>query len=161
MNFHLMGKDDGFTLIELVTVIILVALLSVSLLAYYRHSDTTLITQTQILKTHIRYAQARAMNTNTRWGIRYEISENAYWLFQDPNIAEKIALPGQTTASVDLDLDGLTISGSSDFSLTFDSWGRPVATDRSFTGRELVLYLNRGSTQGDPVTITENTGFIP
>jgi prepilin-type N-terminal cleavage/methylation domain-containing protein len=154
------GKADGFTLIEVVTVIVLVTLLSVASLGYFRHNDTELISQTHILKTHIRYAQARAMNTDTVWGIHFQASTPQYWLFQDPAINQKIALPGETADHVDLDAMGLAITGAN-FNLTFDSWGRPTATDRTFTGGQLILNLNRGDTQSDPITITANTGFIP
>jgi prepilin-type N-terminal cleavage/methylation domain-containing protein len=160
MNSNPFGKADGYTLIEVVTVIVLVTLLSVALLAYFRHSDTELISQTHILKTHIRYAQARAMNTDTAWGLHFQASTPQYWLFKDPDRNQKIALPGETADHVDLDAMGLAITGA-DFSLTFDGWGRPTAVDRTFTGGQLILNLNRGGTNGDPITITDNTGFIP
>ncbi len=162
MNLRPLADSKGFSLLEVITVFVLIGILFIAYIGYYRHTDTDLITQTHILKTNIRYAQARAMNSDTQWGLRYQSSgdQSEYWLFRDSQSDLKIAWPGQTDDSVRLDTFGLDISGSN-FSLVFDSWGRPTASGRSFSGGQLSLTLNREGTPGDTITITENTGFIP
>lgn len=160
MNPRTIKNQNGFTLIEVTTVLILVAFLSIAFLTYYKHIDTDLMAQTQILKANLRYAQARAMNTNTRWGIRLDAVQRAYWLFKDPDTEDPIALPGQTQISVDLVEMGLHITGTN-FNVTFDEWGQPILTDRTFTDGLLTFNLNRGGIDGDDITLTANTGFIP
>lgn len=149
-------------MLEVVIVMALLSFFTITVATYYRPNDTDLISQTHILKTHIRYAQARAMNTNTTWGIRYdrEGDQRRYWLFQDTAREIKIALPGQTNDSVNLSGMGLSITGT-EFDLVFDNWGRPSVTERSFTEGQITLNLNRSGTNGDDIIITENTGFIP
>ena len=154
------NNNDGYTAIEVLAVIILAVFLSVAFMAYYRHSDNDLTAQTNILKNHIRYAQSRAMNTDTNWGVRFKTDQRAYWLFKVPDIEDQIPFPGQTADRVDLGAMGLDITGS-DFNISFDSWGRPTLTNRTFSGGRLSFNLNRGGIDGDAVTIAENTGFIP
>lgn len=160
MRTYLFKKPHGFTALEVLAVIVLAAFLSVVLLSYYRDSDTDLRARTLILKTHIRYAQSRAMNTDTQWGVRFNADQRTYWLFKDPLTEERIAFPGQTSESVDLGALGLDITGEG-FYITFDGWGRPTLRERSFTNGELTLSLNRNGTDGDTIIIAENTGFIP
>lgn len=153
-------KPNGFTAIELLAVIVIAALLAASFFAYFRQRDNDLQAQTDILKTHIRYTQSRAINTDTRWGLRFETDSRMYWLYRDPDVSTRIALPGQTNEEVNLGEMELDITGSS-FNLLFDTWGRPVLTVRTFTDGQLALNLNRNGTDGDAIIITENTGFVP
>lgn len=160
MTSHPAEKPNGFTVIELLAVIVIAALLATSFFAYFRQSDTSLPSQTDILKTHIRYAQSRALNTDTLWGLRFETDSRMYWLYRAPDVNTRIALPGQTAEEVDLGVMALDITGSS-FNLVFDSWGRPALTVRAFSEGQLAINLNRDGTDGDTIIVTENTGFVP
>ena len=152
----------GFSLLELITVLVILSTLFIIFFIFYTPNDTDLISQTNVLKTNIRYAQARAMNTDSSWGIRYQTEgdRREYWLFQYPDTQEKIVLPGQTADSVRLDEFGLAIAGV-DFNIRFDAWGIPLVSGRSFNGGQLVLSIFRDASQSELIAITENTGFIP
>lgn len=160
MNSRPIDRASGFTVLEIVIVLALVVFLFVAIPAFYRPGDTHLTTQTQILKAHIRYAQARAMNTDRPWGLHFDTLQRAYWLFKDGHDETKIPLPGQAADSVDLGGLNLDITGDA-FNLTFDNWGKPHSDERTFSGGQMAISLNRSGTEGDAIIITENTGFIP
>ena len=51
----------------------------------------------ELVKNHLRYAQSRAMNTESDWGIKFG-SSTRYWLFKDPYDNTVIRLPGVESA---------------------------------------------------------------
>jgi MSHA pilin protein MshC len=152
-------NQAGFTLIEIVAVIVFIAILAVVALARYPFEDPTLISRTRVLKTHLRYAQMRSISSDSQWGIKYQVNgdQRAYWLFKQPETNTRLALPGESDDHVRLDRMGIVISQGS-FEVEFDGWGRPTSTLNG-TGT-LDLELTK-SDRSEPITITQNTGFIP
>jgi len=160
--FSRVKKNSGFTLLEVILVLIIVAIVSAIVIGRVASTNTDLISQTELIKSHLRYAQSRALNSNVIWGIRSDSS--IYWLFRDGNENNKVILPGEDTDTIDLTAKGISMEN---FRLSFDSWGIPH-TDASCTdGQE----LKAGDTEEDIkissggedrfVIITPNTGFIP
>ncbi|MGD9006367.1 MAG: prepilin-type N-terminal cleavage/methylation domain-containing protein [Desulfobacteraceae bacterium] len=152
-------NQSGFTLIEIVVVIVFIAILATVAVIRHKHVDPTLMSQTQVLKAHIRYAQMRSLSTDSNWGIKYQVNgdQSAYWLFKQPNTNNRIVLPGESEDHVRLDQMGIVISQGS-FQVEFDGWGRPSST-LSGTGT-LNLELSN-SDDSEQIIVTQNTGFIP
>jgi MSHA pilin protein MshC len=152
-------NQAGFTLIEIVVVIVFIAILATVAVIRHKHADPTLISQTQVLKAHIRYAQMRSLSTDSQWGIKYQVAgeQRAYWLFKQPNTNNRIVLPGESEDHVRLDQMGIVISQGS-FEVEFDGWGRPSST-LSGTGT-LNLELTKTG-DSEQIIVTQNTGFIP
>lgn len=154
MKPHLYSESNGFSLLEMVMVLVLLSILTVVVLS--RHiSGVELSANTQVLAAHIRYAQLHSMNTDQSWGITYDDVENAYWLFANGNTGSPIPLPGQTTAKVSLDTEGISISPP--FELSFDGWGRP-SSDAAGTGT-LTLTLTKPGHIDEKIEIIKETGF--
>jgi MSHA pilin protein MshC len=159
MNLIPHRNQAGFTLIEIVAVIVFIAILASVAIFRHEHVDPTLISQAQVLKAHMHYAQMRSLSTDSHWGIKYQVNgdQRAYWLFKQPNTNNRIVLPGESDDSVRLDRMGIVIS-QGPFQVEFDGWGRPSST-LSGTGT-LTLDLTK-SGDSESITITKNTGFIP
>ena len=149
----------GFTLIEIVAVLIVLGILSAVVISRgISTSDVNLKAQAEVLKSHIRYAQFRAMNMksdtalcNASFGIG--ISGNSYFLFRDCNTGNKMALPGASSDTVSL--PNVTLSPSPTV-ITFDDWGRPYPNANG-TGTSSSISL---SLSGEPINITKNTGYV-
>lgn len=148
-------RQSGFTMIEIIAILLLISIIGAIAVSRYMTSDTDLITQTEIIKAHIRYAQSRAMNTNSVWGIRLEGSQ--YYLFDNGSTDNKVKLPGE---------DSDTLSMSSGISVTtatiaFDDWGKPYTDAAATTAQvgDLTITVT-GSSGTKSIIITQNTGFI-
>jgi len=139
----------GFTMIEVIVVLIIIAILAPIVVSRFSTDNTTLVAQTDILKSHLRYAQIRAMNDTVTWGINIEASQ--YSLYQNNVLATK-ALPGDNSATHPL-TDGVTISSGVQ-TVTFNEWGSPVSDP-------LPINLSQPGQTPIPITITKNTGYIP
>lgn len=140
-------------------VIVFIAILATVAILRHKPVDPTLISQTQVLKAHIRYAQMRSLSTDSHWGIKYQVNgdQRSYWLFKQPETDKRIVLPGESDDRVRLDQMGIVISQGS-FQVEFDGWGCPTST-LSGTGT-LNLELTK-SDDSEQIIVTQNTGFIP
>lgn len=143
------GKS-GFTMIEIVAVLLILGIITAVVVS--RMADTTsydLSSQMEVLKAHLRLAQARAMASSSPWGINFATS-TTYYLFQGDGSTTPVQLLGEENATVDLTAkrSGLTI-GSAPQRITFDANGSPGTTTVTVT------------TNGGNITVTKNTGFIP
>jgi MSHA pilin protein MshC len=152
-------NHSGFSFFEILVVMALIGVLAVIAMVRHSFNDPTLMTQTQVLKAHIRYAQTRSMNTDTIWGINYRVAgtQKSYWLYKRPDTEAKIVLPGETKDQVHLDPLGIDISQGS-FTLEFNSWGSPSS---SLTGTDTLVLTLTKSGVNEQLTVTQNTGFIP
>jgi prepilin-type N-terminal cleavage/methylation domain-containing protein len=159
--------DSGFTLLEVFVVMVLIAIFTVMAVAQYSNSNVSLISQTQVLAAHLRYAQMRSLNTDSRWGILYDHNSGTYQLFKDAT-THIVPLPGEDRASVNLGAMGISIASAispsmpavQDFDIRFDSWGSPLLSNTALTA-PLSLQLNQIGQAPQTLTVTPNTGFIP
>ena len=159
--------NSGFTLLEVIVVMVLIAVFTVMAITQYSNSNVSLISQSEVLAAHLRYAQMRSLNTDSRWGILYDHNLNTYRLFR--NVTTQIVpLPGEDRDIVDLGAMGITIASAmspstpsaQDFVLSFDSWGAPLLSNIALTGA-LTLQLQQAGHAPKTLIVTPNTGFIP
>lgn len=152
-------RNSGFTLVELVTVIVIMSVLIAVVYAKFLDiNPINLSSEADVLKSHLRYAQSRAMNTNAVWGINISGS-NQYSLFRDGSTANSVLLPGQDSLTLTLPAG---ISFSATGIISFDTWGKPY-TNAAGTASQVgsrVITLTLGSLS-QSITITQNTGLIP
>jgi len=174
MLFQRIQKTNGFTLLEIISVLALISIFSVLAIIQHSASDATLVAQAQVLASHIRYAQMRAMNTDANWGIYYNFSgadpaDCYYLLYRGTNPADIAQLPGESRDRVYIGSMKIRIASAigawspveRSFELRFDSWGRP----RSFVANSwhtdtLTLRLTKSGQTPINLVITKNTGFI-
>jgi prepilin-type N-terminal cleavage/methylation domain-containing protein len=150
-------NQRGFTLIEMVMVLIVMAIMGTFIMSRAT-TGNDLIAQTEILKSHLRYAQIKAMNDTDvnvpgGWGIHLT-NNSSYTLYRDNAIANDL-LPGETAQTHTLP-SGVTISTdcnpTCNSTCKFDEWGSPGATT-------LTMTLTQG-TSTSTISITKNTGFV-
>lgn len=132
--------EKGFTMVEIIAVLVLLGVVS-ALLVFRSSSDQTDVSASaDKLKVNLRYAQMRAMNSDVAWGIQF--NGGSYSLIRDMTgtpVTER--LPGEITSSV-------SFSSAVTGSVQFDAWGRPSG-------------LNTINIGAITITITPDTGFIP
>jgi prepilin-type N-terminal cleavage/methylation domain-containing protein len=148
-------NDRGFTLIEVISVLVIMAIVMAVVLSRGIGSDTAkLVAEVDTLKSHLRYAQYLALNdiSPVKWGINLGAGTNAkgeytYQLVKDPLgtgvFTSPYSLPGES-GSIHAVSKPFTTEGV----VLFDEWGNPTITGSPKIG-------------GQSITITANTGFIP
>jgi len=174
MHLHTQRKISGFTLLEILIVLVLVSIFVTLAVVQHSTSDASLIAQTEVLKTHLRYAQSRSINSDVRWGIYYHYnnanaSDCYYLLFYDGDVTKIRQLPGETKDRVllgDMDITIGAAVGSNartprTFQVEFDGWGRPASTQLDLSGPgSYSLELTKPGHDAQQFLITQNTGFI-
>ena len=150
-------NKSGFTLIEVVVVLILLGIVSTFVAVRATNYHSELAARTEILKSHLRYAQMKSMSSNDVWGIHSAGSK--YWLFTDGDTNQKRQLLGEDDLAVDLSGYGLSVSG---FTYSFETWGSPCtdpgASVRLMATASITVSGGGGSKS---INITPYTGFIP
>lgn len=99
----------GFTLIEVVAVLIILGILTAVAVGRSMDSGAELVSQTDVIKSHLRYAQSRAMAMEEVWGIRS--TGSGYYLFR-VDTTNKITLPGEESDVISLadkGIDSMTV----------------------------------------------------
>jgi prepilin-type N-terminal cleavage/methylation domain-containing protein len=144
---HVLFSKNGFTLLEALCVLTLIAIVTTVILSRVMDNSVELIGEMEAVKGHLRYAQTRAMNSNQTWGINF--SANSYTL-EENNTTSTTALPGESGAVGTLAQGSVTSSVNP---VVFNQWGSPGSTDVSVT-------ISDGS-DSLSFTISALTGFIP
>jgi prepilin-type N-terminal cleavage/methylation domain-containing protein len=154
-------NDHGFTLVEIVVVMVLISIIAAATLSRSITTDQiNFVRQVDKIRQQIRYAQSLAMKRNETWGVKCSASE--YWLFKyenflDDNIA--IRFPGEKIDKISLDDLGIDMNA---YTLFFKSLGVPYKTSpftRVTTDNPLNINLSAGS-QTRTLVITPETGLI-
>ena len=84
-------KNFGFTILEVVAVLVILGIISALAVSTISINidDTKRDEELNVLKAHLRYAQARAINSDSKWGIKFGTviiegeSVKGYWLFNE------------------------------------------------------------------------------
>jgi MSHA pilin protein MshC len=165
---------DGFTLGEVIVVLVIVAIISAVIISRSGSFSADLPAQTEILKTHLRYAQNLGMSGGTPadiYGIRCDT--NFYWLFKgidpDANIVPLLDDPRYDTGNNGkLDLSEKNIDINTAFTLFFDDYGIPYTayTDENTntplaSDYTIIVRPDGGASPTETIIITQHTGFIP
>jgi len=162
MRTSLLDKNNGFTLVEVIVVIVFIAIFATLAVSRQPYTDVTLRARVEVLKSHLRYTQMRAMSSDSGWGLEYDATKGSYWLFRQADHTRRILLPGETKNSVDLVASGVSLSPQT-FTLIFDRRGRPdtspAASTLAFSARRASLTVSKAG-YSQTITIFENSGFI-
>jgi len=171
--FHCKNKN-GFTLVEVIVVLAIIAIVSTVIISQSGSFSTDVGFQTEILKGHLRHAQALGMSgsdSSDVFGIKCDSS--FYWMFKgnNPDLSI-IMLPDDqqynTNNDGKLDLAEKKIAIGTPFTVFFDERGIPYsaytneATNTPYAA-DLVINV-RPAGEAAPVetiTVTQHTGFIP
>lgn len=172
MRFHRTNK--GFTFVEVIAVLVIIVIISAVVISKSDTVSNDLITQTEILKSHLRYAQTMGMSgsdSSDVFGINCDTDANFYWMFKG-NPGNVVMLPDDQRYNRNhdgkLDLSQKKITIDSDFVVYFDRRGVPydAYTDKNsnnpLSENLTVTVTPRGRTAPvASIIITPLTGFVP
>ncbi len=151
-------SPDGFTVIELIAVLVMISVISAIILGRMGNIKADLNARTDTIKAHLRYAQSRAMDSDLIWGIRY--TGTGYFLFSFHGSSESaIRIPDEENVIVDLSGDEISLGSFQ--AISFDSWGSPYANATGTgTSAGQTIVVSAGSNPLNSIAVTKNTGFI-
>lgn len=133
-------------MIEIIAVLVIVGVLAAVAVARFSDAGSRDVAVANMIKSHLRYAQLRAMGDTKSWGISF--SGNSYTLIKvkDGKVAPApVNLPGEDSRSKEVEHVNL----GNDIVVFSHAFGRP---ERDV----LTIYV------GDrKILISEETGFIP
>lgn len=156
-------NNRGFTLIELISVVLIMGIVAAVAASRVGTSNNEVIAQIEVVKSHLRYAQSRAMNSELIWGIRFDTDK--YWLFKEGDITKKVTFPGEDP-NEDTNNDPEDVSLPSGMSVgteivSFKSWGKPYRDAAGVTSQSVNRTITFSpSLSNHLIVITKNTGFI-
>ena len=159
--------NSGFTLIEIVVVLIVMGIITAFAIGRGFTNMPNLSVQTDVIKSHLRHAQARAMNSNTFWGIRTDAGGDSYWMFRcdSSDCTDIIRLPGENANTVALSAAGISLDPGT---YAFDDRGIPYYADHNLDPNpsdllvsDRMITVSRAGADNITIIITKRTGFIP
>ena len=160
---------DGFTFVEVIAVLVIVVIISAVVISRSGSFSTDLVSQTEILKTHLRYAQTMGMSgagSGDVFGVKCDTV--SYWMFKgnDPD-SNIIMLPDDQryntgdNGKLNLAVKKIAIGT---FTVFFDQRGIPYSSYPNETAKipysvDLDIDVTLAG-ETESVTITPLTGFI-
>jgi len=170
----------GFTMIEMVAVLIVMAIVGVLVVSRYTMGSEQLIAETDALKSSLRYAQIQSMKDETdtdtvKWGIHLSSDGGSYILYKNNvpaidgssnPILIPVKLPDAAKDPPPVNRhclqEGVQIKSGQNTTINFDKWGRPVdASGTPLTADIENVILSQRGNDADPIIVTRNTGYIP
>ena len=154
---HTKPNNRGFTMIEIVVVLIVMAIMAAVIMYKYTSVDADVSSETEILKSSLRFAQIKGLDNavdNDTWGISFTSGGASYSLVYTKGGVQTspINLPGEYTLSSAHTLpSGMTITGSA---VNFDKWGKNP------DGNDINIVLNQGGSAVTTIKVTKYTGHI-
>jgi MSHA pilin protein MshC len=153
----LIRRAQGFTLVELVSILLLVAILSVVAIDQWQGSGVNLSAQADQLVNDLRYTQSLAMNRGQRYRINF--AADHYWI-TDAGGTVTYTFPINGASQVTLN-SGITLSTTNSF-LVFDGNGVPYTTTTSpgtpLSSNAVITLSDDGET--NTLTISPQTGRV-
>lgn len=153
MNNDKCRNSHGFTLIEAIAVLIILGIVSAVVVSRMMSIDEhELSSQGEVVKSHLRYAQSRAMASNVVWGI--DFNQTPYQLFrQEGNAVVNVSFPADGSEVVGLITTDPGV-------IRFDGYGIPVDANGEMIDNALEIILSKGG-KTESVEVTPFTGFVP
>ena len=139
--------QQGFTLIEVIAVLLLLGILLAVVVSRLADTSAELVAESEIVKVHLRFVQSRAMNADVPWGIRFD--GGSYTMVVDGLTSSGI-LPGESSATHTLAAGTVTATSNP---VLFDQWGSPGNVDITVTVAD--------SSGSRSFVISKNAGGIP
>lgn len=157
MNVLKIKNSRGFTFLEVLLVLIVLGVIIAVAANRVSTSGNELITETDLLKSNLRFAQLKALTNNNDDGTRWRIN-----FFGSSYTLVKLLKDGSTDSSANTNFPsdnapthqlpaGVTVISPA--SVTYNFRGEPGTTD-------ITVQLKQGNNSAG-FTITRTSGFIP
>ena len=156
-------NQNGFTLIEMIVVIIIVGILSYAVVANFTDSHESLQLNAITLKlaSDVRYARDLALTEGRGTRVYIDLTNNQYYLKWDDesymvnplgggDFVVHLGIPGEFGA---VQITSTAFTGGR---LDFGTSGAPKNAGNSFSGELLLVSINNEK----KIVITANTGFV-
>ena len=138
----------GFTILELVVVLLLMGFLSAVAIPRMRNTSVAVVAEADMLRANLRYAQSLAASANAaQWSVQFAVDSYA---LQRNGVTSLIRFPGQSSSTHML-ANGVQVTGGTG-TLIFNALGAPATTH--------VITLSDG-TRTESVVVTGFTGLVP
>ena len=156
---HRVSRRSGFTLYEIVGVLVLLSVIALGVLSTLPNASSSLPAEIDRVSSHLRYAQIRAQADIYQWRLVFT-STTTYQV-------GPVVIPGAGFTPVNIPGTGATsatlsdgIATTSGTAVRFDSWGRPMSDAGALLATDQTITLTRGS-ESMTITIEAGTGLIP
>jgi len=159
-------KQQGFTLIEITAVLVLMAIISAYVIGRSVNTEQIdLAAQTDRIRNQIRYTQAAAMKqydeTLQVWGLKCNADPNQYWLFEGQNpddVLRQRKFPGEQNLKISLADRG--VDNMTAFTLLFDRFGRPYQDSLSTPLNSPLPITVWAAGQTRTIQVSPETGLV-
>lgn len=150
----------GFTLIEMITVLIIIGILSAAIFSRGSSLNSDLSARTSEVRAQLRYLQLMAMKTGATYLVlKNDQTSSSYWAYNSANETKHLALPGEESGTVSLTGKAMTMSPS--FIISFDRFGIPYTGNPQVKlAANATITITAGGQSGT-LTVTPETGFVP
>lgn len=147
----------GFTLVEVITVIVIIGILSAFIATRGSTLNGDLPARMSEVRAQLRYLQLSAMKTGTSY-LALQCDATNYWAYNSADASKHLLLPGESSSTVSLASKNMTMDS---FTIAFDRFGIP------YSGSPLVKLANNATItitaggQSGNLYVTPETGFVP
>ncbi len=159
-------RQTGFTLLELVIVMMLVSILAISVLVNLPTKAIDLRASAEQISAAIRYAQSLSMTKGARYRVNFATVcpvggiNSCYWV---SNLDDSTKIPEPATEATTIQLETAVTLVSSNSFVVFDGRGIPYATS-TMPGTALssnaTITLTASGAPAQTVVITPETGLV-
>jgi prepilin-type N-terminal cleavage/methylation domain-containing protein len=161
-RFSAQTTQRGFTLLELIVVLVILSAISTFVFTNWTHDDNEFDVQIERLRRDLRLTQSLAMAQGKRYRINFNVN---HYSITDLSGAP-INHPAISSSTVPFP-SIMTLSWNTlllpENALIFDTQGRPFVNtsgDTALSAPVVVMLINSGATKSRNLTINPETGFV-
>lgn len=151
------SRCEGFTLIEVITVLLIIGIMSAVVLSRGNTLNSDLNARAGEVRSQLRYLQLMAMKNGATY-LALTCDGTNYWAYNSADASKHLPLPGESAATVSLADKKMQMSS---FTISFDAFGIPYSGSPQvkLTSNAAITITVGG--QNATLTVTPETGFVP